>query len=105
MPPLGRCPSGGDLKFVARLSFSQEEILARLQVLERLTADVRDRLSEAEADIAAHEAVVSAARAEFDRLKSDTDGAVAREDRLHERINRFNERVDALIESAANPVE
>jgi chromosome segregation ATPase len=84
-----------------KLNFSQEEILARVEVLDRKHAELDKRITALDAAFAEERALASTVQAALDKLRADVAVALEREQRMQERIDRVGSKVDTLINVAS----
>ncbi len=87
-----------------KLTFNQEEILARVEVLDRKQGELEKRLREAEVALGEQQSLATSVQAALDKLRSDVATALEREQRIHERIERVAKRVDGVLGVAQGTV-
>lgn len=87
-----------------KLTFSQEEILARVEVLDRRHAELEKRIKSVDVTLAEQRALATTVQAALDKLKAEVATALDREQRLHDRIDRIAKRVDAMLGVAQGAV-
>jgi hypothetical protein len=89
---------------VPKLSFSQEEILARVEVLDRRHVELEKRMKTVDVTLAEQRALATTVQAALDKLKADVATALDREQRVLDRIDRIGKRVDEMLGVAQGAV-